>query len=83
MVDKFKSVVDAEFFARFDSVFIVVSSRDIELRMESTLLFGVDLKSESVVVVSRLLRNVCRSSYSRLQSVDILLIEFPSNLELK
>lgn len=55
MVNEFKSVVDAEFFAGFDSVFVVVSSGDIELRMEGTLLLGVDFKSESVVISVSLL----------------------------
>jgi len=83
MVNEFKSVVNAEFFAGFDSVFVVVGSGDIELRMEGTLLFGIDFKSESVVISISLLGSDAGSSRSRLQSVDVLLVEFPSNLELK
>jgi hypothetical protein len=49
--------------------------------MESTLLFGVKFPSDSIVIVL-ILHSLCStSSSSGEKSVDVLLIEFPSDLK--
>ena len=51
--------------------------------MESTLLFGVKFPSDSIVIVFILHSECSTSSSSGEKGVDVLLIEFPSDLKFK
>jgi len=83
VVHELQGVVDTEFFVRFNCVFVVVRSGDIQLRMEGSLLLRVDLPSESVVISVSLDGVEGASSRSGQEGVDVLLVEFPSNFQFQ